>query len=58
MNGIVKALQHISETPGSLFTTISKGYFVLENFKVIYTMRHKFSNFHLIFKMQTGMKMK
>ena len=23
-----------------------------------YTMRHKFSNFHLIFKMQIGMKMK
>ena len=24
----------------------------------IYTMRHKFSNFHLIFKIQIGMKMK
>ena len=24
----------------------------------IYTMRHKFSNFHLIFKLQFGMKMK
>ena len=24
----------------------------------IYTMRHKFSNFHLVFKMQMGMKMK
>ena len=23
-----------------------------------YTMRHKFSNFHLTFKMQNGMKMK
>ena len=23
-----------------------------------FTMRHKFSNFHLIFKMQNGMKMK
>ena len=25
---------------------------------LLYTMRHKFSNFHLIFKMQIGMKMK
>ena len=24
----------------------------------LYTMRHKFSNFHLIFKMQIGLKMK
>ena len=24
----------------------------------MYTMRHKFSNFHLIFKMQIGKKMK
>ena len=26
--------------------------------KTLYTMRHKFSNLHLIFKMQIGMKMK
>ena len=30
--------------------------FFLVLFCYIYTMRHKFSNFHLIFKMQIGMK--
>ena len=57
-------IQNLNQTTASLSkqvrwcVNVLRVCIVCENVAIKYTMRYKFSNFHLIFKLQIGMKMK